>query len=51
MGDIIPHCRWLWLAALLGLTVFGATDSRAQTAAAIDHQSYRTARFSPLDAD
>ena len=32
--------------------VFGATDFRAQTAAAIDHQSYRTARFLHfLDAD
>jgi hypothetical protein len=54
MGSIMPqNRRSLWLAALLGLaTVFGTGDCRAQTAAAIDHQSYRTARFLHfLDAD
>jgi hypothetical protein len=43
-----------WPAALLisCFAVFGAHDCRAQTATAIDHHSYRTARFLRfLDAD
>jgi hypothetical protein len=43
-----------WLAALLfsGLAIFVARESHAQTATAIDHHAYRTARFLRfLDAD